>query len=132
MSLKKAIASFTRPNGETITRQFSIKAVVFDYETGTVEIVYNIFVSEEARLRGATPEFYSQKIPVDLADPADIGLILSISAALWAKIIDEPIVTDYSQLDDDGKMVGVNKSFRDLNAEIIEVDPLAEMKKGKK
>lgn len=130
MSLKKAIATFTRPNGETITRQFSIKTVVFDYETASVEIVYVIFPSEEARERGAQPEFYSQKIPIDLTNQNDLTMILSVSAALWDKAVDVPVVTDFSELDENGKMKGINKSFNDLNAEIVDVDPLAALAKA--
>jgi hypothetical protein len=121
MSLKKAIATFTTKLGETATRHFSIKTVVFHYSEARVEIIYEIFPSDEARSRGAAPELASQSLQVDFADVDDVQMILAVSDRLWAKVADVPFVDDYSELDQEGKQIGVRRSFQDLNAEIVEV-----------
>lgn len=121
MALKKAIVSFTKESGETVTRQIGIKSVVFDYKTASIETIFEVYPSEAARSRGGVPEHISQRIPINLADPEDLTMILAVSERLWSKIATAPIVDDYSELDEDtGRQVGNRKTLSELGASIID------------
>lgn len=120
MGLKKAIVTFTNRYGETVTRHLPIKSVVFDYAGGFVDVLFTGFVSEEARTKGAPPELFSQRIPFDPESESEMGLVLSVSDALWVKIAQQPFINDYSELDTNGKMKMVLKTLSELNAEVVD------------
>lgn len=122
MSLKKAIATFTKENGETVTRHFGIKTVVFHYQEARIETVYEVYPSAAAKLRGAQPEYISQSAAVDFGNMEDVMMILSVSARIWEKNAASPFIEDFSDVDaGTGLQVRSRKSFADLNAEIIDV-----------
>ena len=122
MALKKAIATFTKENGETVTRQFSIHSVVFKYAEQAIEVIYVSFPNEAARDRGAAPEYISQRIPVDMTNPTDISMILSVSDRIWEMAAVNPFITDYTEVDQEtGLQVKNVKSLNDLTATIQDV-----------
>lgn len=128
MSLKKAIVKFTKDNGEMVTRMLVIKSVVFHYQgVPRVETIYEVYPSEEARLRGAAPEFMSQSVEIDLSNTDDLSMILQASERIWAMNIAAPFINDFTEVDADGKQMLKVKSLADLSAEIIDVDPLLEL-----
>ena len=121
MGLKFAIVQFTKETGEAVTRFVSIKKVIFHYDEAAVETIYEMFASAEAKDRGAVPEVLSQRVAVDLTNAEDLQLVLSASDRIWTKNRAEPFITDWSELDEKGKMVRRMKSLDELDAEILEV-----------
>jgi len=121
MSLKKAIFTFTRENGETVTREANIRKVIFHYDEMTVETIYEMYPSADAKTRGAVPELHSQKVAVDLTNQEDLTLVLSASARIWEKNRVAAFIADFTELDEGGKMIRQMKSLDDLGAEIVEV-----------
>lgn len=121
MSLKKAIVSFTDKHGDRVTRELSIRAVVFDFANSILQVMFWGWPSVEAREAGAEPFQVQQNIAIDMTDPQDGGLIGNLSEAIWDKIVVNPLIPDYSEKDDDGKMVKKDKTLQDLNAEIVVV-----------
>lgn len=121
MSLKKAIVTFTSENGDVLTRHIAIRAVVFNYEEARLEVHFHAWPSEEARAAGAKPNYMQQNIPIDLTDQTDGQMIVQMSGVLWEKIVSQPFITDFSELDANGKMVASQKTLTELNAEIIDV-----------
>lgn len=121
MSLKKAIVTFTSENGDVLTRHLAIRAVVFDYEKAQLEVHFHAWPSEEARAAGAVPNYMQLNIPIDLTDKTDGQLIVQMSGVIWEKIVMQPFIADFSELDGNGKMVLTTKSLTELGAEIIDV-----------
>lgn len=121
MSLKTATFIYTKENGEAVTRIASIKKVVFHYDEMAIETIYEMFPSAEAKAKGAIPELISQRVAVDLTDQNDLVLVLSASERIWEKNASAPFIADFSELDDDGKMIRQMKSLDELGAEIVEV-----------
>lgn len=121
MSLKKAIVTFTSENGDVLTRHIAIRAVVFNYEEARLEVHFHAWPSEEARAAGAKPNYMQQNIPIDLTDQTDGQMIVQMSGVIWEKIVSQPFITDFSELDENGKMVASQKTLTELGAEIIDV-----------
>ena len=122
MSLKKAIFTFTKENGETVTREATIKKVVFHYDEMAIETIYELFPSAEAKTKGAVAKLVAQRVQVDLTNTEDLALVLSASDRIWEKNRVEPFIADYSELDGNGKMVRNLKSLDELDATIEEVN----------
>jgi hypothetical protein len=120
MALKKAIVTFTNQFGESVTRNLPIRSVVFDYSEGFVEIIFAAYASVAARERGAIPEYIRQRISFDQTSQAEMGLVLAVSDALWTKIVDAPLITDYSETDRAGRQKATVKSLTELGAEIVD------------
>jgi hypothetical protein len=120
MSLKKATVTFTKENGEQVSRVLTIKSVVFHYEEAAVETIYRVHPSESARLRGATPEYISQRAPVDLTNMEDLQMVFAVSSLLWEKNADSPFISDYSEVDEHGRQQHILKSLNDLGATIAD------------
>jgi hypothetical protein len=120
MALKKAIVQYTNEHGDNVTRHLPIMSVVFDYQSGFVQVNFAAYRSQAARARGAAPEYLSQRIQLDPNDQSEAGLILAVSDALWTKIVDAPFIADFSDVDENGKQVRTIKSLADLNAQIVD------------
>lgn len=121
MSLKKAVFTFTRENGETVTREANIKKVVFHYDEMAIETIYEMYPSAEAKAKGAVAELHSQKVQVDLTNQEDLALVLSASDRIWEKNFVAPFIADFTELDDDGKMTRQTKSLNELGATLEDV-----------
>jgi hypothetical protein len=122
MALKQATVTFTKSNGETVTRVLSIKDVVFRYQDRTIETIYTAYPSEEARLRGANPEYMSQLVDMNLTNEEDLAMLLTVSARLWEINSVAPLINDYTELDDNGKQILKLKSLDELEAIIEDVE----------
>ena len=122
MALKKAIITYTNEFGEQVTRHLPINGVVFNYEQGTVKVIFSAYVSEEARAKGAPAQYVEALIDINGSNPQEAGLIEAVSDALWFKLSDTPFIADYSDVDENGKIVRTVKSLTDLNAQIVDVE----------
>lgn len=122
MALKMATEiTFTKINGEQVIRIARIKKVIFHYDEMRVETIYEMFPSAEAQERGGIAELCSQSVSVDLTNPADVNLILAASDTLWAKNFTQPFILDYTELNENGKMIPIMRSMEELGAVLVDV-----------
>lgn len=127
MSLKKAKVQITKETGDVVSRVKHIKKVVIHFDEMTpefqlpIETIYADYASDEAKLRGAAPEISSQKTDADLTVDENRIILETASALIWDINRQAPSITDYSETDESGRMVGKLKSLDDLGATVEEV-----------
>lgn len=122
MGLKKAVVTFTKRNGETVSREVSIKDVVFRYGKREIETIYEVYPDGAAQAKGGIPALFSQTVPMDLTNPEDITMLFSVSDRLWQINADAPLIEDFTELDGNGKMVRQMKTLNELGAVIMDVE----------
>lgn len=112
MALKKATnVLFTDSDGFEKTYELLVKAVNFDYQAATIEIVYQGQFSDEATASGIPPRGFRQVFTVDVGDANILTLLLSVSNKLWEMNLDKPFVMDFSEIQNNR----VSPKLRTLN-----------------